>query len=110
MRLLLDQNLSPLLIERLRDLYPDSVHVASVSLDRAMDEEIWRYALQHELAIVTKDADFSEMRLLRGSCPKVVWIRRGNCSTSAVETMLRHNHDELREFLNDEDAGVIELY
>ena len=75
MRLLLDQNLSPLLIERLRDIYPDSVHVASVGLDCAVDEDIWRYARQHELAIVTKDADFSEMRLLRRSAPKVVWIR-----------------------------------
>ncbi len=110
MRLLLDQNLSPRLIEHLHDVYPGSVHVASVGLERAVDEDIWRYALQHELAIVTKDADFSEMRLLRRSAPKVVWIRRGNCSTSDIEMILRDNHDELRAFMNDTDAGVIELY
>jgi predicted nuclease of predicted toxin-antitoxin system len=38
MKLLFDQNLSPRLVERLSDLYPDSVHVQAVGLDRALDE------------------------------------------------------------------------
>ncbi len=44
MKLLFDQNLSPRLVHRLADLYPNSTHVADVSLDRAFDKDIWTYA------------------------------------------------------------------
>jgi len=60
MRLLLDQNISPRLVHRLADLYPDSIHVATICLDRALDKDIWNYARQYHCIIVTKDVDFSE--------------------------------------------------
>jgi len=40
MKLLLDQNLSPKLIELLKELYPDSVHVSHIGLDQAVDQEV----------------------------------------------------------------------
>ena len=36
MKLLLDQNISPRLVYLLSDLYPDSLHVVNVGLDRAL--------------------------------------------------------------------------
>ena len=44
MKLLFDENLSPRLVERLTDLYPDCVHVGEVGLERAPDEAVWNYA------------------------------------------------------------------
>jgi len=38
MKLLLDQNLSPRLADRLADLFPDSSHVQRVGLDTATDD------------------------------------------------------------------------
>ena len=70
--LLFDQNLSPNLVERLSDLYPDSVHVSEIGLDTALDRVVWEYARQHDYMIVTKDADFSEMSLPLGFPPKVI--------------------------------------
>ena len=61
MRLLFDQNLSPRLVDRLDDIYPNSVHVAEVGLDRALDREIWAHAREQDLAVVTKDADFGAL-------------------------------------------------
>lgn len=75
MKLLFDQNLSPRLVDRLSDVYPDSAHVMKVNLDRALDREIWAFAARNGYAIVTKDADFGELSVLRGSPPNVVWIR-----------------------------------
>ena len=40
MRLLFDHNLSPKLVRRLADLYPDSTHVTDAGLDRATDIEL----------------------------------------------------------------------
>ena len=110
MRLLLDQNLSLTLVERLLEIYPGYVHVAEVELDRASDRELWDYARLNKLTIVTKDADFSEMSVLRGPLPYVVWIRRGNCTMSEIEHILRRNKEAIKRIKEDPQSGTIELY
>jgi len=65
MKLLFDQNLAPGLVARLADIFPDSKHVFPLGLDRASDSEIRDYAHQEALIIVTKDADFSDLCLLK---------------------------------------------
>lgn len=110
MKLLFDQNLSPKLVDLLSDLYPDSVHVQSVGLSRALDKAVWDFALQRNYIIVTKDVDFSELALLFGFPPKVVWIRRGNCSTAVIETILRHNFDDIQRMNDDPDTGILTLF
>jgi len=81
MKLLFDHNLPPGLVTRLADLFPHSEHVFVVGLDCASDLEIREYAQREAFLIVTKDADFSDLCVLRGFPPKILWIRRGNCST-----------------------------
>ena len=110
MRLLFDQNLSPYLSERLSDVYPNSKHVMDEGLERALDADIWEYAKQEDLTIVTKDADFSEWSLLRGFPPNVVWIRRGNCSTQDIEQLLRTNEEVLENLYASDESGVVELH
>ena len=110
MKLLFDQNLSPKLTERLADVYPGSEHVVDVSLGRALDREVWSHAEQSGLAIVSKDSDFSEMSVLRGFPPNVVWIRRGNCSTAEIEEMLCKNRAAVERLGKDPETGVLTLY
>ena len=51
----------------------------AVSIRRsATDAEIWNYAEQNDLAIITKDADFSVRVLLHTPPPRVVHLRIGN--------------------------------
>lgn len=66
MRLLLDQNLSRVLVRRLAGEYPDSVHVAEIGLDTATDREIWDYARERDYVIVSKDSDIRQLALLFG--------------------------------------------
>jgi predicted nuclease of predicted toxin-antitoxin system len=101
-KLLLDENLSPRLVESLSDLYPDSVHVENTGLGGALDGDVWSYAKDHGFAIVSKDSDFAERSVLESEPPKVIWIRLGNCSTSDVERVLRSQCEAIRRFL-DED-------
>jgi len=42
------------------------------------DSEIWKYARENDLTIVTKDADFSDLILLNSPPPRVIHIRLGN--------------------------------
>ena len=45
---------------------------------RPTDSQLWAYAQQNDLAIVTKDADFSERIVLGVPPPRVVHLRVGN--------------------------------
>ena len=74
MKLLFDHNLSPRLVKRLADLYPDSTHVYLIGMDQVDDDVIWEYAKNNEYAIVSKDVDHSDKCLLRGFPPRVVWV------------------------------------
>jgi predicted nuclease of predicted toxin-antitoxin system len=108
--LLFDQNLSPRLVDRLADVYPDSVHVFSLGLGDAMDIEIWEYAREHDYMIVTKDADFSEFGVIKGFPPKIIWIRRGNCSTQEIEMILRENFPAISALGEDPETGILTLF
>ena len=53
------------------------------------------------LIIVSKDSDFYQRSLLFGHPPKVIWLRRGNCSTAAVEAILRMHFRDVKDFHED---------
>ncbi len=109
MKFLFDENLSPHLVPALADLYPDSVHVRNVGLERADDEAVWIYAREHDLVIISKDADFHQRSFVFGYPPKVVWIRRGNCSTRDIEVILRRHHSVILDFDRDEVGSFLDL-
>ena len=109
MKLLYDHNLPPLLVSRLADLFPHSQHVFALGPDRVSDAEIRDYARLNGFCIVTKDADFSDLCVLLGFPPKIIWIRRGNCSISALEEILRHHHDQIETLELDSVNGVLTL-
>jgi predicted nuclease of predicted toxin-antitoxin system len=108
-KFLLDQNLSPRLCELLRDSFPDISHVRQVGLGRANDDAVWTYAREHDLTIISKDADFNNMAFLFGAPPKIIWIQLGNCSTRDIESLLRARRDDLRAFEADADAALLRL-
>ena len=76
MKLLFDQNLSPKLVKRLANLFPDSSHVQSEGLDCAGDDKVWEHARLNGFALVTKDEDFNNLSVVRGWPPKVIWLIR----------------------------------
>ena len=108
--LLFDQNISPRLIGILEDLYPGSTHVSMIALGNALDIEIWQYAYDNDCMIVTKDADFSEFGLVKGFPPKIIWIRRGNCSTQEIEGILQENYSEISELSENPELGILTLF
>jgi predicted nuclease of predicted toxin-antitoxin system len=108
-RLLFDQNLSPRLPRLLGDIYPGSLHVHQLAMDRAPDTEVWRYAAAEGLTIVSKDADFHQRSLVLGHPPKVIWIRLGNCSVGDTEALLRELFIVVRRFHDDPDAAFLAL-
>ncbi len=75
----------------------------------AADPLIWRYALEHNLAIVSKDEDFHHLSFLRGAPPKVVGIHLGNSSTKLIAQLLRERQSQIKAFDADNTAAFLAL-
>lgn len=110
MKLLFDENLSPGLVPRLSDLFPASAHVHALQLGSASDEAVWLQAKRGGFIIVSKDSDFHERSLLYGFPPKVVWIRRGNCSTAEIEQILRRHAADIGVMAADLESAFLMLF
>ena len=78
MRFVVDAQLPPALAGLLRARGHEAEHVADIGSADASDQDVWRYALDADAAIVTKDADFADMVATGRPAPVVVWVRTGN--------------------------------
>ncbi len=109
MKLLFDQNLSRHLLDHVRDVFPDSSHVALVGLAEATDEEVWEFAGANDYIVVSKDSDFRQLAFLHGPPPKVVWLRLGNVTTVDIATVILDHNETIEQFANDEDEALLVL-
>ena len=109
MKLLLDENLSDRIVLRIKDLYPNSQHVKSLSLTNTDDAIIWEYAKTYNFVIVSKDADFHQRSLLYGYPPKFIYLRIGNSRTSAIVNILRNNFETITCFENSKQESILVL-
>lgn len=109
MKLLLDENLSPRLVDAIADLYPGSIHVDTVGLGATDDNAVWHYAKAKKYVIVSKDSDFAERSVLDPHTPKIIWVRLGNCSTREIEILLRSSHAVIRKFVEEDSETCLLL-
>ncbi|MCP4754417.1 MAG: hypothetical protein GY866_26340 [Proteobacteria bacterium] len=109
MKVLIDNNLSHRLVEKLSDLFPGSTHVMMEDLDESDDQEIWNFAKQYGFTIVTKDSDYNDLSVIEGSPPKVIWLRIGNCKVPEIEKIIREHFEILDRFIDDKNSSIIEI-
>ena len=109
MKLLFDQNLSPKLVNRLADLFPASGHVQSAGLECGDDDPVWQHARNNGFVIVTKDVDYNNLSVVRGSPPKVIWLQLGNCTTAQLEALFRARFADIEAFEKDASVGTLVL-
>jgi predicted nuclease of predicted toxin-antitoxin system len=83
-KLLVDNQLPVALARYLTSLGHDCEHVAAVHLDAASDGEIWQYASERGSVVVSKDEDFLYLAIRAEGAARFVWVRLGNCRTSAL--------------------------
>ncbi len=107
MNLLFDQNISYRITQLLEDIFPESKQVRNLKLENSTDRQIWDYARENHYCIVTFDSDFYDLSLVRGSPPKIIWLRMGNTSTKSLEKIIRENNILIKEFLENSDYKEI---
>ena len=112
MKLLLDQNISFRISNKIQDLFSGSKQVRDLGLEDSKDSFLWNYAKENGYCIVTFDGDFYDMGIIKGSSPKVIWLRIGNTSTQNIEKVLRDNFELIKTFLTDpnyKEIGCLEI-
>lgn len=78
MRFLVDAQLPLALARWLAANGHEAAHVGDLGMQAASDAAIWDHALASSSAIVTKDEDFAQRKVLVENGPVVVWIRLPN--------------------------------
>lgn len=78
---------------------PDYVHLRDLD-DRWTDRQVWSYAKERSLTIVTKDTDFSDRMLLATPPPRVVHIRCGNMRMSEFHEVIASRWDSICSLSN----------
>ena len=110
MKLLLDENLSWRMVAILKQHFEDCLHLDSIGLPMpAKDIEIWHYAKQNNLIIVTNDEDFVDFVNVKGYPPKVILLRTGNQDRLFISNLLIQRKADI-QLLNDSDeTGLLEI-
>lgn len=67
------------------------------------------YVRDRDLTIVSKDADFHHLSFVQGPLPKVIWIRRGNCSTTDIAALLQSNRIGILAFGAEVESAFLAL-
>jgi predicted nuclease of predicted toxin-antitoxin system len=106
---LLNENLSPRLINRLNELFPGLTHVRDLGLKRADDIDIWNWAKANEFAIIATDADFVALAERLGWPPKIVHLKQCDHPLRVIEELLRRNAVRMSEFEKDDTLGLLAL-
>jgi predicted nuclease of predicted toxin-antitoxin system len=94
---LLDENL-PFKIQFVPSL--PIIHVSALGKSLS-DIEIWQYAKEKNLVIITKDVDFSDRLMLDSNPPKVVHLRFGNMRKREFHQFLAHIWPQIEELIVD---------
>ena len=63
-------------------------HVSVLGKDPS-DHQIWNYAKDNDLVIVTKDADFSDRIIIQDPPPRIVHLKFGNIRREEFHQLLR---------------------
>ncbi len=105
MKLVIDMNLSPDLVNMLNNNGFEAIHWSTVGATNAPDKEITAWAKNNNYVILTHDLDFGTiLAVSQASAPSVIQIRTQNLLSFDFQTLLI---SVLRQFTNELETGAL---
>lgn len=105
MRLIVDQQLPPILAAWFRDRGYDTAHVRELGLTGTADKAIWADATRDDAVVLSRDEDFVTLLRNRGGA-RLVWVRVGNCTNPDLLATIEANWPEIEQRLKDGERLV----
>jgi predicted nuclease of predicted toxin-antitoxin system len=81
---LIDNQLPAALARFLVEREENALHVLDLGMDEASDIQLWGYAIQHSMILISKDEDFFHLANRSGDTGRLLWVRLGNCRNHAL--------------------------
>jgi predicted nuclease of predicted toxin-antitoxin system len=111
MKLLFDANISWRLTTILKQHFDECLHVDYVGLaSPAKDIDIWNFAKENDLIIISNDTDFLNLINQKGYPPKIVLLKTGNQSNQYIATLLIKHSSDIADLINDDGCGFLEIF
>lgn len=108
MKFLLDQNLSPALIDMLATLGHETRHVLRIGMHKSPDFDILIEADTNNEIVLTHDLDFGDLLAMSGkSTPSVIIFRISPVNTAIFFEILRNNLPNLENALDQGTLVII---
>lgn len=109
MRFIVDNALSPRVAEGLNEAGHDAIHVRSIGLASATDNEILSYAKMDRRVIMSADTDFGTLLALNNaSIPSFILFRRTDKRPLSILKLLLSTIDSIQDDLDKGAVVVIE--
>jgi len=109
MNLLFDQNISPRILKILPKQFSNCQQVRFAGLEDASDINIFQFAKENDLAVVTFDSDFVDLNAMYGTPPKIVYLNTGNLNTKNITELLLNNILKINHYLSSDSDEILEL-
>jgi predicted nuclease of predicted toxin-antitoxin system len=87
-KFLVDNQLPAALARFLAARGVDCEHVLDIDLSNASDAQIWEHASRNDFVVISKDEDFLYLANKPSAKARFIWIRMGNCRTTALLSAL----------------------
>ena len=87
MRIVVDQQLPPVLADWLHDQGLAAFHVRDLGLKDSPDQDICAEASRDGSVVISRDEDFVRLLRERGK-GRLIWLRVGNCSNASLLSIL----------------------
>lgn len=83
----------------------------SLNINSLTDWEIYNKAKEAgSIIIISKDTDFGQIIMLNGSPPKLISVKKGNCSNKEMFEFLNLHLEKAYKLLSKNKLDIVELY
>ena len=107
-RFIVDTQLPPKLAYALNDWGADAIHTTYFKDGHLLDDgSIRKIAVEESRIIVTKDADFRDYFLLKGSPPNILLIKTGNILNNDLIQLFRRNFQIISDLFEEGNNMVV---
>jgi len=105
-KILLDQNISFRVVKLLSNTFKEVEHIKALGMTDFSDIQIWEYAARNNYTIVTFDSDFIDLATLKGTPPKIIWLRFGNSNNLKIANKLLAKAEIISELMSNNNSDI----